>query len=363
MLPWPEHALRHGIDEARFVLLERFADDVFILDKYFALWLAVPVPLLLNERFNLVSWWIRQSGHARTWPPEEYLGGWNDNSTNPDDNLGDSGSDRTLPAVELNAVATRERQAERDNLSALQRNAARPQDFKRKIPEPAVVVVEINGYPARALLDSGSLADFMSSKLAHQLGIKTFELEKPLPVHLAVQGSRAKINVGCSAEIKYQAIKESRYFDIVNLLNYDLILGTPFWFQHQISVRLNPTAVAVGSPIGLPIEGQQVRVLESRAADMFENEMERARLHIREYAAPICVSTSDTPLPPLRVINHTIPLIDEKKVYHWRPSKCPDALRSAWNEKRDAYIKTGRWQISNARNTSPMLLLTKPGTG
>ncbi|OCH84407.1 hypothetical protein OBBRIDRAFT_815493 [Obba rivulosa] len=178
-------------------------------------------------------------------------------------------------------------------------NTAQPQDFKEKIPEPAMVVVEINGYSARALLDSGSLADFMFSKLGHQLSIKTFELEKLLPVHFAVQGSRAKINIGCTAEIKYQAIKESRYFDI-----------------HQVSVGLNPTAITIGSPIGLPIEGQQVRVLESHAADVFENEMERAHLHIREYAAPICVSTSDTPLPPLCVINHTIPLINEEKVYH-----------------------------------------------
>lgn len=67
-----------------------------------------------------------------------------------------------------------------ESLPALQHNAATPRDFRWVIPEPIVIVVNINGHPARALLDSGSLSDFMS-------------------VHLAVQGSRAKITVGCKA--------------------------------------------------------------------------------------------------------------------------------------------------------------------
>ncbi|OCH86821.1 hypothetical protein OBBRIDRAFT_693732, partial [Obba rivulosa] len=341
-LPWPLHTERHHITQTRFVLLERFADDVVILDRYLALWMSVPVRLLTSRRFNLVNWWIINAWRARTEALQE-----DDILSQGDDHDPDTDGDRDPEGeggeatISLNAVSTSTFRG-LESLPALQRNSASPRDFKRKIPEPVVVVTEINGHPARALLDSGSLADFMSSKLAHQLGVKTFELEKPLPVHLAVQGSRAKINVGCHVELKYQSIKESRYFDVVNLLNYDLILGTPFWFQHQISVGLNPAAVIVRSPIALPIEGSSIRVLESRAADIYEDALERARQVIREYAAPICVSTSDTPLPPLCVINHTIPLKDESKIYHWRPSKCPDALRLAWNEKRDAYLKTGR---------------------
>ncbi|KAI0362834.1 hypothetical protein BV20DRAFT_902769, partial [Pilatotrama ljubarskyi] len=236
-------------------------------------------------------------------------------------------------------------------------------DFKRLIPEPAVVVVHINGQPARALIDSGSLSDFMSAKFAHQIAVDVFELTKPLPVHLAVQGSRAKINYGCRATFEYQRIKSERYFDIINLLNYDLILGTPFLFQHRVSLALNPTSVVVGSASAQPIEGKQVRVLQSHAADILEDRLEGARAELREYAAPICKEASDSPLPPLRAINHRIPLIDESKIYSWRPSKCPDAHRASWIEKRDAYLKSGRWRMTSARNTSPMLLLTKPGTG
>ena len=70
----------------------------------------------------------------------------------------------------------------------------------------------------------------------------------------------------------------------------------------------------------------------------------------------------ETEFPPLRDINHTIPLIDEKKTYPWRPSKCPEAFREQWIEKRDAYLKTGRWEITSASNTVPMLLIPKPNT-
>lgn len=189
----------------------------------------------------------------------------------------------------------------------IQRNAAVPRDLRRVIPEPIVVVVLINGQPARA-----------------QLKVEAFELAKPMPLHLAVQGSRAKINYGC--------------------INYDVILGTPFFYQHRVLTGFNPTKVVIGSAAPLSIEGKQARVLESRAADIFADRLEAA-------------------LPPLRAINHSIPLKDESKIYSWRPSKCPDALRHLWVEKRDGYLKSGRWKMTNARNTSPMLLLTKPGTG
>lgn len=249
-------------------------------------------------------------------------------------------------------------------LHAVQRNAASVRDLKRLIPEPAVVVVQVNGQPARALLDSGSLADFISAKLVHQLNIKPFELQKQIPVHLAVQGSRAKISTGCTVEIGYQSIREERYFDVANLLNYDLVLGTPFLFQHRVSLGFNPTTIVVGSNKALAIVGKQVRILESRSADLFEDRLEQVRQHLHDYAAPIAsTDASDTPLPPLRAINHQIPLKDSAKVYHWRPSRCPEALRELWTKKRDAYLKSGRWEMSNARNTSPMLLLTKPGTG
>jgi hypothetical protein len=87
--------------------------------------------------------------------------------------------------LQLNGI-----QVPRGTYAALQRNAAIPKDFARMVPKPVVVVVRINENPARALLDSGSLGDFMSTSLADQLKVKKTALEKPLTLQLAVQGSR-----------------------------------------------------------------------------------------------------------------------------------------------------------------------------
>ncbi|KAG2742092.1 hypothetical protein P692DRAFT_20749485, partial [Suillus brevipes Sb2] len=93
--------------------------------------------------------------------------------------------------IELNG-----QQVTRGAYPAIQRNSAIARDFKRLIPKPLVIVVHINGRPARALIDTGSLADFMSTSLADQLRVKKIELEKPLTIQLAVQGSRSKVNFG-----------------------------------------------------------------------------------------------------------------------------------------------------------------------
>ena len=110
----------------------------------------------------------------------------------------------------------------------------------------------------------------------------------------------------------------------------------------------------------LPITGASIAGVSSRALLIEPNDLEAAHKTLRDYAKPLCKIAGETELPPLRVINHTIPLIDENKVYHWRPSCCPEALRSQWVEKRDAYLCTGCWEITNTSNMIPMLLIVKP---
>jgi hypothetical protein len=90
---------------------------------------------------------------------------------------------------------------------ALQRNSSTTQDFRRMIPKPVVVVVEVNGHPARALIDTESLANFMSATLAEQLDVPQIKLANLLlTVQLAVQGSKSKVNYGTKVLLHYQEI-------------------------------------------------------------------------------------------------------------------------------------------------------------
>jgi len=248
-------------------------------------------------------------------------------------------------------------------LNGLERTAMLPRDFTRKLPKPIVVEVFINGKSARALLDTGSLADFMSTMLADQLKVRREPLRKPLSLQLEVHGSRSKINFCSTVELRYQEITEQRTFDIVNLDSYDLILGTPFIFQHQLMLGLNPTRVVIGSSESKPIQGESIATIQSAAADVFDSQVEKLRKLLRSEAENLCVETSRTALPPLRAVNHPIPLIDENKVYSWRPSKCPEAFRDLWREKKQAYLNSGRWRIATGTNACPLLIIPKPSKG
>lgn len=72
------------------------------------------------------------------------------------------------------------------------------------------------------------------------------------------------------------------------------------------------------------------------------------------------MAAGKTSLPPLRMINHEIPLIDPEKIYPWQPSRCPETLKPQWNAKQAAYVKTGQWEVTTMGNAVPMMFLKKP---
>ena len=315
------------------------------------------ISLVQSKEFNLPKWYAERCAFNSESPnPWEVAEQW---SVDREDRPKDGGFLAYVEGttVELNGV-----QVDRNKYPFLQRNSAQVKGNIRILPKPIVVKVAINGHPARALLDSGSLGDFLSSTLADQLSIKKEALEFPLSLQLAVQGSRSKVNSKASVKLEYQEICETRTFDVININAYDLILGTPWMYQHQICLGFNPARVVVGSATALPIKTGVDTKLMSAGISPEERHLEEVREELRRYAEPLCKEMHETGFPPLRDINHTIPLIDESKTYPWRPSRCPEAFRDQWAEKRDAYLKTGRWELTTAGNTVPMLLIPKPNT-
>ncbi|KZT31119.1 hypothetical protein SISSUDRAFT_1133640 [Sistotremastrum suecicum HHB10207 ss-3] len=128
----------------------------------------------------------------------------------------------------------------------VERNAMTPtgKDADKRLPKPVIIETRIDSNPVRTLIDSGSMADFMSTTLADQLKVKRITLATPLPLQLAVKGSRSKINVVAAVRFQYQEIDCEKTFYIVNLEHYDLILGTPFLWQHS---ALAPVPTCEGS--------------------------------------------------------------------------------------------------------------------
>jgi hypothetical protein len=81
---------------------------------------------------------------------------------------------------------------------------------------------------------------------------------------------------------------------------------------------------------------------------------ERWKERIADLTGPIPLE-----LPPLREVNHRIPLIDEKKVIRGRTPKCPEQLFPQLLEKIEKYTKAAWWVEANVESASPLLCVTK----
>ena len=204
-------------NEHRFQCLYCAGEESYeIRDQHLMLRTYLPVTLVENARFNVSTWYRRQLGHGTH--NEDIVDELDDdfvrqleNSTinnSADLEASDLGSPRecdvSLHHIELNAIE--KAKSGHSGYTALQCNAAVTHDFTCTIPHPVVVTVHVDGQPARALIDTGSLADFMSLTLTEQLRVKRLPLEKPLTIQLAVQGSRSKVNFGTKVWFQYQGI-------------------------------------------------------------------------------------------------------------------------------------------------------------
>ncbi len=140
----------------------------------------------------------------------------------------------------------------------------------------------------------------ISTTLLDQLQLKWIELDKPLQLQLAVSGSRSTIKFGTRARFQYQGIDEEHYFNVANVSGYDMILGTPWLYQHCVFVGFNEAKVIVGSVKCLPIKTDPwvLKVVLSHVR-LGNEELERCRSEIMEFARPLLKKASETPLPPL----------------------------------------------------------------
>ena len=124
--------------------------------------------------------------------------------------------------------------------------------------------------------------------------------------------------ITCSIDIEfhYKDIAEIRHFDVINLENYDIILGTPFQYQHKVLISFNPLRVIIGSVTTVQMEGVDVVWISLLAAAIYEEDLLKICEQLCCEVSNLGKSAEETPLSPLHVINHRIPLKDENKLTH-----------------------------------------------
>ncbi|KAF8231451.1 hypothetical protein L208DRAFT_1037207, partial [Tricholoma matsutake] len=86
--------------------------------------------------------------------------------------------------------------------------------------------------------------------------LNTHELEELVPLQLGTVGSHSKIKFGLFTDFEIGEIKNTHYFDVVNIDRYDAILGTIFMRKHSIVLDFECDKVCIkGKHLDTIIEG------------------------------------------------------------------------------------------------------------
>ena len=96
-------------------------------------------------------------------------------------------------------------------------------------------LVRVNGLEAYVLLDSGSMTISIMHDFAQVVKLKVMQLENPVPLQLGTVGSCSMINFGTWAHLELGTIIENdAYLDVVNIDQYDMIIGILFMHKHGL---------------------------------------------------------------------------------------------------------------------------------
>jgi hypothetical protein len=79
----------------------------------------------------------------------------------------------------------------------------------------------------------------MSPNFVRVSGLKPIPLEEQMALQLAISGSSTQLNHGVWADFALSPIKGKQYFDIANVNEYDVILGTLFLWNNDVSPIFN----------------------------------------------------------------------------------------------------------------------------
>ncbi|KAJ7111053.1 hypothetical protein C8R44DRAFT_530356, partial [Mycena epipterygia] len=190
------------------------------------------------------------------------------------------------------------------------------------------------------LFDSGCTTEACSPDFARVAGIEVFPIESEIVLQLGTAGSRSKINHGMMARVDYDDIHSDEYMDNVNLDRFDMIIGTKFMRKHKISLDFEHDTIRVSGVPATTLTEKQEREIKDGKITYTEEDILRLRDRWMELSIDIMLGVPEK-MPPLRAVNHRIPLIDENLVYNYHLPRCPDAMKSQLLEKISRYTRAG----------------------
>lgn len=124
-----------------------------------------------------------------------------------------------------------------------------------------VTMLQVNGLDTVTLWDSGSMSTAMSLAFADISKALVSRLRNPVMLQLDTVGSHAQINFGTMSTVTSQGYSGPKYFDVINIDKYDIIMGRLFMHCNRVVLDFERKCVIVN---GKEIPGT---VLNGEAAD------------------------------------------------------------------------------------------------
>ena len=107
-------------------------------------------------------------------------------------------------------------------------------------------LVKVNGLEAYALLDTGSMTVSVTHDFARVAWLDVIQLENPVQLQLGTVGSCSMINFGTKTRLELGPVcKDDAYLDVVNIDQYDMIIGTPFMCKHGLVLDFEKNALTI----------------------------------------------------------------------------------------------------------------------
>jgi hypothetical protein len=94
-----------------------------------------------------------------------------------------------------------------------------------KLEEPVVAQIRINNVEARCLIDTKASGDFISSHVTFVNHLKHRKLDSAIPIQQAVKGSKPKCNAVATFTPKFGDLNKKTSMYVVHLANYDAIIS------------------------------------------------------------------------------------------------------------------------------------------
>ena len=220
-----------------------------------------------------------------------------------------------------------------------------------RLEEPFIARIRINNVEARCLIDTGASGDFVSSHFTYTNRLKHRKLASAIPIQQAVKGSKPKCNAVANATIHFGDWSRKVSMYVIHLANYDAIIGLPTLMdagarfdlatsmlhlqQYDLSLPLERYQPVSRPRRNLPDSKQTERQFPSPEVNATSAEEEVIisasppvfsvypdvdkhgtadyyRNLIYEYYSDMFVDKLPAQLPPLRAVNHHIPVKIDK---------------------------------------------------